>query len=363
MRSSDLKTGVVRRVVIPVLALCVIVVPAFSWLRPGRVPGEYVDRCQGEQLRTGKPPADLVLLGASRTGFGIDEQILDLNVPDDRIASTEKVVLLGSSEADANLAFRSYVRHRGAPKMLGIELQYSRFRGENAPKRQAIGLTNRSYALFGMRDYADYLGSMSDDGEVPWTDVYVRSRMDSPLSFFMQHLEIGVEHALRDPMQTLRPFEECERQVLSVWGPVAATPYTDETPDPSEKLLKSMERNAERYRPIDLDTSRAQGETAVLRNLVEFARQQGVEQIFFYYFPSFGEDTLGIDFTQVAAEFPGVDVIDLRSVLWDDARPGLRLQFKDSAHLNTYGAYEVTKKMIDYVATGQGAVDTGGGSK
>ena len=213
------------------------------------------------------------------------------------------------------------------------------------------------------RDYADYLGSMADDGEIPWTDVYVRSRMDSPLSFFMKHLEIGVEHALREPMQTLRPFEECERQVLSVWGPVAATPYTDETPVPPEKLLKSMERNAERYRPIDLATSRAQGETSVLRNLVDFARQKGVEQIFFYYFPSFGEETIGIDFAQVAAEFPGIDVLDFRSVLWDDTRPGLRLQFRDSAHLNTYGAYEVTKKMVDYFVTGQGAVDAGGGAK
>lgn len=363
MRSSDLKTGAVRRVVIPVLALCVIMVPAFNWLRPGRVPGEYVNRCQGEQLRSGKPPADLVLLGASRTGFGIDEQILNLNVADDRVATTEKVVLLGSSEADANLGFRSYVRNRGVPKILGVELQYSRFRGANAPKRQAINLTNRSYALFGVRDYADYLGSMADDGQVPWTDVYLRSRMDSPLSFFMKHLEIGVEHALREPARTVRPFEGCDRQVLSVWGPVAAAPYTDETPDPPEKLLKSMARNAERYQPIDLDTSRAQGETAVLRNLVDFARGQGVREIFFYYFPSFGEETLAIDFAQVAQTFPGVPVVDFRSVLWDDARPGLRLQFKDSAHLNTYGAYEVTRKLIDYVATGRGAVDTGGGTK
>lgn len=360
MRSSDLKTGAVRRVVIPILALCVIVVPAFNWLRPGRVPGAYMERCQGEQLRNDGPPADLVLLGASRTGFGIDERIVDLNVPDDIAASTEKVVLLGSSEADANLGLRSYVRNRGVPKILGIELQYSRFRGQNAPKRQAITLTNRSYALFGVRDYADYLGSMADDGEVPWTDVYVRSRMDSPLSFFMKHLEIGVEHALRDPVQALRPFEECDRQILSVWGPVAAVPYTDETPDPPKKLLDSMTRNAERYQPIKLESSRAQGETAVLRNLVDFARAQGVQQIFFYYFPSFGEETLAIDFAGVARELPGVPVLDFRSVLWDDARPGLRLQFRDSAHLNTHGAYEVTRKLIDYVTTGTGAVEPGG---
>ncbi len=354
MRSSNLKIGAVRRVIIPIVALCVIMVPAFNWLRAGRVPGAYMNRCQGEQFRNGKPPADLVLFGASRTGFGIDEQILDLNVPDERIASTEKVVLLGSSEVDANLGLRSYVRNRGVPKMLGIELQYSRFRGENAPKGQPMSLTNRSYALFGGRDYADYLGSMADDGEIPWTDVYVRSRMDSPVSFFMKHLEIGVEHALRDPAQALRPFGECDRQVLSVWGQVAAAPYTDETPEPPQKLLDSMEKNAKRYQPINLTSTRAQGETAVLRNLVDFAREQGVEEIFFYYFPSFGEETLGIDFEEVRTEFPGVDILDFRLVLWDDMRPGLRLQFRDSAHLNTYGAYEVTKKMIEYVTTGLG---------
>jgi hypothetical protein len=362
MHSSDLKTGAVRRVLIPILALCMIIVPAFNWLRPGRVPGAYFERCQGEQLRNGKPPADLVLLGASRTGFGIDEQILDRDIPDERAASTEKVVLLGSSEADANLGLRSYVHNRGVPKILGIELQYSRFRGADAPKQQAISLTNRSYALFGVRDYADYLGSMADDGEISWTDTYVRSRMNSPASFFMKHLEIGVEHALRDPAQALRPFEDCDRRSLSVWEPVDAMPYSAETPDPPQKLLDSMERNAERYRPIKLASSRAQGETAVLRNLVEFARGQGVEEIFFYYFPSFGEDTLGIDFAEVEAEFPGVEILDFRSVLWDDSRPGLRLQFRDSAHVNTYGAYEVTKKMIDYVTTGRGAVASGGGA-
>jgi hypothetical protein len=351
-----MKKGLVRRVLIPLLTLCLIAVPAFSWLRPGRVPGAYVNRCQGDQLRNGKPPADLVLLGASRTGFGIDERILDVNVPDERIASTEKLVLLGSSEADANLGFRSYVRNRGVPKTLGIELQFSRFRGENAPKRQAFSLTNRSYALFGARDYADYLGSMSDDGEIPWTDVYVRSKMDSPMAFFMKHLEVGVDYALRDPVRAANPFEGCDRQVLDVWGPVAAAPYTNETPKPSEKSLTSMAKNAQRYIPINLSSSRAQGEAAVLRNLVEFARDRGVENIFFYYFPSFAEETLAIDFGALAEIFPGTDVLDFRQLLWDASRPELRLQFTDSAHLNKYGAYEVTKKMVDYLTTGEGAV-------
>jgi hypothetical protein len=363
MRSSDLKTGAVRRVLIPIVVLLVIVVPALNWLRPGRVPGAYFERCQGEQLRNGKPPADLVLLGASRTGFGIDEQLLDRDIPDGRAVSTEKVVLLGSSEADANLGLRSYMRSRGVPKILGIELQYSRFRGENAPKQQAITLTNRSYALFGVRDYAGYLRSMGEDGEISWTDTYVRSRMSSPASFFMKHLEIGVEHALRDPAQALKPFEDCDRRTLSVWDPVAATPYTEETPDPPQKRLASMEKNAERYQSINLASTRAQGETVVLRNLVDFAREQGVGEIFFYYFPSFGEDTPGIDFAEVEAEFPGIEILDFREALWDDSRPGLRLQFKDSAHVNSYGAYEVTKKMIEYVTTGRGAVAPAGGAQ
>lgn len=346
MRSERL---VVRRLVVPVLALALIVVPSYNWLRAGRVPGKYVNRCQALVFESNAPPADLLLIGASRTGFGIDEQIVDLRMSTDVDHRTEKIVLLGNAESDANMALRTYLRERGAPKALGIEILITRTVGDSAPGRFGAALTNRSYALFGADAYAGYLGSLRDADVVSRSDVYFRSHLPSPVKFFFDHLQIGFDNAFRNIERAIDPLADCSRTVLPVWGPVAAAPYTDATPQPTEQKLDRLARESARYVSINVDSRRASGEIAAMRDMVRIAHEAGVEKVFFHYFPSFGEPSDVIDLDRVQQLVPGAKMFDARPVVSDPTKPGLDLQYQDRAHLTKYGAYEVTVAFVNFL--------------
>lgn len=338
----------VRRLVIPPVALALIVVPSYSWLRAGHVPGRYVKRCQAMVFEKDAPPADLLLIGASRTGFGIDEQLVDLRLAD-REHTTEKIVLLGNAESDANMALRTYLRERGAPDTIGIEILITRVAGDSAPARFGASLTNRSYALFGADAYSGYLSGLIDNDVLGPGDVYFRSHFPTPLRFFFEHLQVGLDNVLREPVAAIDPLRNCDRGVLPVWGPIAAAPYTDSTPQPSERKIENLRKEIERYVPVNLDSRRASGEIAVLRDTVKIARDAGVKNVFFYYFPSFAETAEAIDLDRISELVPGAGMFDVRPILDDPAKPGLDLQYKDRAHLTKYAAYEVTTAFVDYL--------------
>ena len=346
MRSRKL---LVRRLVVPIIALALIVVPSYSWLRAGHVPGKYVNRCQARIFEDDTPAVDLLLVGASRTGFGIDENLVDLRLSGDSKHRTDKIVLLGNAESDANMALRTYLRERGAPKTLGIELLLTRTANPAGPPRIGASLTNRSYALFGADAYSGYLGSLIDRKVVGLSDVYVRSHLPSPVKFFFDHLQIGIDNAYRNLDQAIDPLDDCSRTVLPVWGPVAAAPYTDATPRPSDRKIANLTKDAARYVPIDLDSRSTSGELAVMQDMVKIARDAGVENVFLYYFPSFGEPADVIDLQRVSELVPSTAMFDARPVVSDPAKPGLDLQFQDRAHLTKYGAYEVTVAFSEFL--------------
>ena len=340
---------VLRRVVLPVFVLALIFVPSYNWLRAGRVPGRYLNRCQAEIFRRDKPAADLLLIGASRTGFAIDEAILDLRLASDGSHHTEKMVLLGNAESDSNMGLRTYLRERGAPETLGIEVLITRVAGDSAPGRYGAALTGRSYALYGASAYSGYLGGLIDNEVVGPGDVYARSYFPSPLKFFFEHLQIGFDNAFRKLGKAIDPMNGCERTVIPAWGPVAARPYNESTPQPSDEKIERLKKDSGRYVPVNVDSRRASGEVAVMRDMVRIARDAGVKNVFFYYFPSFGETPDIINLDRIAELVPVDAVFDARPVVSDPAKPGLDLQYKDRAHLNKYAAYEVTLAFVDFM--------------
>jgi hypothetical protein len=308
-----------------------------------------VNRCQALVFEVDGPPADLLLIGASRSGFGFDEQIIDLRLSSTTDHRTDKVILLGNAESDANMALRTYLRERGTPRSLGIEILITRTAGESAPARSGASLTNRSYGLFGADAYSGYLGALFDNDVLSRGDVYARSHFPSPLKFFFEHLQIGFDNAFRSIGQSIDPLGDCDRTVLPAWEPIASAPYTDATPQPSDRKIANLQEEVKRYIKIDVDSRRASGEIASMRDMVRIARRAGVEHVFFYYFPSFAEPADAIDLARVAQLVPGSSMFDARPVVSDPTKPGLDLQYEDRAHLTKYAAYEVTVALVGFL--------------
>ena len=346
MRSSK---NHVRRLLIPPLALALILVPSYSWLRAGRIPGKYYKRCQAQIFEDNAAAADLLLIGASRTGFGIDDDLIDSTMSPTGAFRTEKIVLLGNAESDSSMALRTYLRERGTPRSLGIEMMITRTGGESMPARYGAALTDRSYALFGATAYSGYLSALIDAGVIDYADVYFRSHFASPLNFFFKHLQVGFDNAFRTPGEAVNPLRDCSRTILPVWQPVGSIPYTDATPQPSQAKLGRLRDDASRYIKIDVDSRRAAGEIAAMRDMVKIAKDAGVETVFFYYFPSFEEPAGAIDLERLAEKLPEAKIFDARTVLNDPTKPGLDLQFQDRAHLTKYAAYEVSAAFVPFL--------------
>lgn len=339
---------IIRRLVIPPIALALIVVPSYGWLRAGRVPGRYVDQCQALVYEDDAPPADLLLIGASRTRYGIDEQLVDQRLSE-RNHRTDKIVLLGNAESDANLALRTYLRERGAPETLGIEVLITRVAGDSSPGRFGASLTKRSYALFGADAYSGYLSALIDTDVLGPGDIYLRSHFPSPLKFFFEHLQVGFDNVLREPAKAIDPLGDCDQSTLPEWGPVGAAPFTNATPQLSERKIEDLKKEIKRYVPVNVDSRRASGEIAAMRDIVKIARNAGVKNVFLYYFPSFGETAETIDLDRVGELVPGTGMFDVRPIVNDPNKPGLNLQYKDRAHLSKYAAHEVTIAFVEFL--------------
>ena len=309
----------------------------------------YAERCQALVFEDKAPPADLLLIGASRTGYGFDDELIDRQLKADKTHRTDKIVLLGNAESDANLALRTYVRDRGAPDVLGIEILLSRTAGGSVAPRYGAALTNRSYALFGADVYSDYLGALRDSGVLGMGDVYLRSHFPSPLHFFFDHLQIGFDNALRSPKDAIKPLDECDPVLLPHWAPVNAVPYTSAAPQPSQRMIDNLNKEIERYIEVDLGSPRAAGEIAVMQDMVDVARRAGVKKVFFYYFPSFGETKNMLDLTRLGELVAGAEMFDLRPVVFNPEKPGLDLQFRDRAHLTKFAAYETTMALLELI--------------
>lgn len=122
---SPLRSGVVRRVVIPVALLVAIIVPSFRILDSASLPDLNYVLCQMHIVKSDAPPSDAVFFGSSRTGAAVDADAIAAEF--DTLDTAEKVVLTLGSEFDRDLAYRTYVKHRGVPKVLGVELSFERY--------------------------------------------------------------------------------------------------------------------------------------------------------------------------------------------------------------------------------------------
>ena len=339
----------VRRVVVPVVVLVCLGATSWSWLRPGRIPGQFVDKCLSYQLKKGEPPADLLLLGSSRTGNGLDPKVIRDNLEAESISTVEKFALMGQSEVDANMAYRTYEEHRGAPRVLGIELTFARTATITAPFKSMLSVSERSSVLFDATTYGKYLADQVKNQSIHVTDIFAQSIFVSPVSYFFGRFNISIEQALRHPTQALRPLRNCGDDVLRMWSEGFSTPLRTSTPAVAAEKLTAYESVVARYPDVVFTNPRVLGELAVLSDTVRLAKESGVGTIFFYYMPSYSEPKSAMNLEALQALRPDWNIFDFRPFINDPTRPILKTQFLDANHFNAVAAYEASQVFATFI--------------
>jgi hypothetical protein len=346
--------SVIRRLVLPIVVLVAIVAASSRALDSAALPSWPLLRsrsglptwqlCQMSKIRSGAPASDLLVMGSSRTAAAMDVAWMNRAGSDLR---AERVVFTFGAELDRNLAYRTYVQERGVPKVLGLEISFTRSRA----KRQANPLqaTSRTRLMFQPQPYWDLVGSLRDDQDVPTSDTYFWSRLQSTAGFSLGRIDGGLDLALRDPPAAIRPRATCTRNRAGFFDNIGTAREPVDLEPLAERRSQIWSRLVNGQGPVDLTSDVTSDETKLLRNLVDTARRDGVEQVFLYYLPGFDEAADTIDLTAIARLFRDTQIFDAREILNDPSQPLLREQYGSASHVNRKGAYAVSQAFLNAV--------------
>lgn len=347
----------VRRVIIPIVVVASVITASNRVLSSAKIPAAAYSSCMTHLLTANDTPADVMFIGSSRTGAAIDATLLSTELGGRRV---DKFVYTADGEFDRDLAIRTYLRQVGAPRVLAIESLFWIYPNKRIQRRvNEFEATPRTMSSFGPLVYTQAVTSLLRSGDIPFTDMFVRTRTLSPIRYAFGRIDLGWDLATRNPRMTLDPPDSCpwkpERDPEVVrfingrkfyWIDGKSEPFT-----PDDAIVQPKADRAKwadivrRASPFDLTNPFTARELAVVRDIVRTAKRAGVEHVVLYYAPQYAAAPKTLDVDALRRALPGVTVFDSRPVINDPKRPLLREQFFNAYHLNRYGAHELTLAM------------------
>lgn len=346
-----------RRLVIPVCILAVLIVSSTRVITSHDAGLVHFTWCWIEQLATGEPAADVLVVGSSRSGLGVDPVWIEQEL--DRTGRTvERLTFGGNSEMDRDLALRTYLRDRGVPEVVVLELGFEQ---RSRAAQVYFGATLDVFETptdmplaFDSRAYAEMVNALVSDGEVALSDVFVSSRVESPAQYLSERFGLGVEVALRHPGSVVeREVRDCEPDIKAPparWVYGTSRPYQPRRlQPPTEAELDALDASQGIFGEVDFESEYTQDELLLTRDAVRAARDAGVEHVLLLYMPTYGKAGTLVDVEEIRSRFPDEPLIDGQRVMADPSRPLMRYQYVNITHVNRIGARAISQAIADAV--------------
>lgn len=344
---TNLRAQFVRMAVVPMALLLVIGTISSRWLHAGRVPGFTIRECQGLTLRGGGPPADVLLIGSSRLGLAVDDEAVTRNLSGGLTA--EKVTIVSSLESQQSHALREYISSRGAPKVLGIEVSIDKKDGAGSDPTLQFKPTTWTTAAVRWRTHLDFFRAALKSELFGWSDVFLRSTVENPVAAGLARIQMGFSRGIRSRQRVIETELGCNEHYFRMFSNGWAEPMPADHDLPSEGKLADIRESAFRAADAEIDSSRADGEFAILGEMVDYALGAGVQKVFLMYFPDFEEHPDVMPADTILERVAGVTLFDVRDVFAaSDVRVGL--QYLDWRHLNVYGGWVVSRELGEFVS-------------
>ena len=305
------------------------------------------------------PAADILFLGSSRTGRGIDPVYVQ-----DRLAtehgmdsSVERIALPGSFAQQYRPVLQSYLDVRGAPDVLFLQVLYN-FR----PERQShidIPINpgqNLAFATLGeVVDIHRTAVLNPGDALVPrWLD---REYLNLPASL-LARFELTVFAALKLPVHMVQGRRTaCKDEIMfrhnhpiRLFGDLSDD--IEFVPETTQQRTKraANEKVTDGYLPIDPSAPWRAFENQQMQKVIDIATQAG-STVVLYYLPALGEEhfpeTVEQDF---ATLFPQTPLIHPMSLYDGPQAKEIAVSYYDTHHFDKYGALLVSRYFSDRVA-------------
>jgi hypothetical protein len=313
--------------------------------------------CFIEQLSIDEPASDVLIIGSSRSGLAVDPPWIEEQLLDGRL-TVERATFGTNGEMIKDLGLRTYLRDRGVPTTLVLELGFEQhsaaFELLHGPAPEPFSVDEDLPIAYSGSTYTELITDLVSHGDLDISDLLLRSTVVSPAQFTAERLDAGLSVALRHPGSVVdRKTANCPPNIKVppanwTWG--TSRPYQPKRikePDPA--VTQQLELAASTFRGVDFDDPFTQDELTLTRDIIRTARQAGVENVILLYLPTYGTAGAKVNIDQVRTLFPDEPIIDGYRVMHDPSKPLLQYQYHDVTHVNRIGARAISQAIVDAV--------------
>ena len=342
--------------VIPLIVLAVLCVLALLGANGTSIHGvDDESICAYQVPNLDIPAADVVFVGGSRLGRGIDPVYMM-----DRIASKssqevhiERLVLNTPNIPQFRPLLARYIEQRGAPKYVVLQLLYNfkpgRQRTWDVPVNNLRNLTFAS-----LRELRDIRAS-SELNEYDTT--FPRKFEANYLSFpaiVMQRIEINIFAALRWPAKQLTDKNICSGDALflqgkdRVYNSIGDDIIFEDTPARQERRVRDY-KTASDFLPLSPGEPFRRFETDQLKDIIAILEAAG-SSVKLMIMPALGDTELTqAEKNEIEMVFPGYPLLHPYDLFSTDVGPNLAKSFADTHHATPYGALLYSRHFADAI--------------
>jgi hypothetical protein len=352
------------------LAATIALVLGLLWLDQHRGgPASALSRCNLSLSRNGLPPADVLIIGSSRSGAALDPiamQEMLAFAPADAPPKVERIALGHNPMRASHALLENYLQARGAPRVIVLEVMFMTRRSIDRLAKRRLGLSPEKYIFRRDVNLITFRQLLSlPSVAMPFTEG------EGPVRRWQFRLRGSVLRAgalayqfLRKPTESWQGFA-CGRDAFirePEWPADFAFGYGDFHPNaPPDQVIEALEavvadmallrelkpwqqdvRQGQRY-PYDFGAPYREGEIALLQSMLEQASRHSVP-VLLLPLPLYGYTADAADLQLLAGMLSGRGghVFDL----YGQIRVDLDKFWYDDAHVEVYPAGALTTAIL-----------------
>lgn len=312
--------------------------------------------CVYQMAAMDAPSADILFLGSSRTGRGIDPVYIEnrLTKVHGLEFSVERIALEGSFSQQYRPVLQTYLNERGAPHILFLQVLYN-FKREIHPQIDLPINPGQNIAYADLGDVIDiHRTAELNSGTSPVSRRLSEAYMSLPASL-LARLELNVYSALKLPVHALEGRRAACRgeqlyrhnHPIRLYGDLNDDlTFISETPEQNAQRLRNEQVTAN-YLPMAPSAPWRRFENQQMRSILDLAAAAG-SKVILYYLPAVGEKEFpdGAD-QEFASLFTEAGLVHPMSLYDGPHGEEIAVSYFDTHHYDRYGALLASRYFAD----------------
>lgn len=343
----------------PYLVIAVLAAMAFfgAWVKTYALNAS--SRCVYTLAEHDAAPADVLFVGTSRAGRGIDTGYIQKHLAAEygKPLTVERISLSSSNATQFRPVLQRYVSERGAPKLVFLQVLYN-FKPENARVADMPINPPRNVAFAPVSELMEIrrTAELNDlDTVLPRT---LEAGYTSLPAMLLAKLEMSIVAAMKYPAHRLLgrttgcKGDEMHRHMnpFRIYNSIDdQVQFAPETAERKKARLGNLKITAN-YLPFAPLSSKRRFENGQIKAMIDLLEKAG-SRVQLMYLPALGERTIAPRTVEgLNAVFPNNPLVHPMSLFEGAAGDKLAVSFIDTHHVDLYGALQFSRYFAARIA-------------